>query len=56
MTRRLIIPDLEYLGGGFWNPVGKGRVRFEPMELPAPLLPNFKRLLDDPPKWRERRK
>lgn len=27
------------------------RVRFEPMEVPAPFLPNFKKLLDDPPKW-----
>ena len=29
------------------------RVRFEPMELPAPALPSFKTLLDNPPKWRK---
>lgn len=29
-----------------------GRVRIEPMELPAPILPSFKTLLNNPPKWR----
>jgi hypothetical protein len=37
----------------WWYDMKAQRVRIEPMELPAPTLPSFKTLLDNPPKWLE---
>jgi hypothetical protein len=33
-----------------------GRVGFVPLELPAPMLPSFKTLLENPREWRNHRK
>jgi hypothetical protein len=35
--------------------VRTGRVGFVPLELPAPTLPSFRTLLENPQKWRELR-